>query len=206
MATVHASGEFKVPLSSLPKGFKVTSKLLTLNFGYTLHIVYCGECIDDYIVLDPPTLLKWGDSAISVKAIGTGTLVTNNYLPDGSRKRVGFRDTLHMPELELNLLSIIHLSLPGIDGADMLKNRARLLGPDGDLLGYSPFPGDYGELFPLICDVVSESVREGKIPEPVERICAINRQTVDELMRLHAVYGHVHAERMLKIMPQMTQT
>ena len=75
-----------------------------------------------------------------------------------------FRDTLHVPELEINLLSVIHLSTPEIDCAVMFKNGARFLGPDSDLLGYSPFPGDYGELFPLICDVVSGSVRGGNIP------------------------------------------
>ena len=142
---------------------------------------------------------------MSVKAIGTGTLVTNNYLPDGSGKRVEFRDTLHVPELEINLLSVIHLSSPEIYCAVMFKNRAPFLGPDGDLLGYSPFPGDYGELFPLICNVVSQSMRGGNIPLPVERICAIKGRKVEQLMRLHAAYGHVHAERMLKIVPHMTQ-
>ena len=109
-----------------------------------------------------------------------------------------------MPELEINLLSVIHLSLPKIDCAVMFKNR----GPDGDLLGYSPFPGDCGELFLLICDVVSGSVRGGNILVPVERICAITRRrrTVEQLMQLHAAYGHVHAERMLKIVPHMTQS
>ena len=85
----------------------------------------------------------------------------------------------------------------------MFKNGARFLGRDGD---YSPFPGDYGELFPLICDVVSGSVRGGNIPVPVERICAIKRRTIEQLMQLHAAHGHVHAERMLKIVPHMTQT
>ena len=91
-----------------------------------------------------------------MKAIGTGTLVTNNYLPDGSRKRVEFGYTLHVPELEINLLSVIHLSSPEIDCALMF-----FLGRDGDLLSYSPFSGNYGELFPLICDVVIGSVRGG---------------------------------------------
>ena len=88
----------------------------------------------------------------------------------------------------------------------MFKNGARFLGPDGDLLGYSPFPGDYSELFPLICDVVSGSVRGEMIPEPAGKICAIKRRTIEQLMRLHAAYGHVHAERMLKIVPHMMQT
>ena len=69
-------------------------------------------------MLDPPNLLKWGDSARSVKTIGT--LVTNNYLPDGSRKRVEFRDTLHVPELEINLMSAIHFPLSKIYCAFML--------------------------------------------------------------------------------------
>ena len=90
MATVHSSGEHKIPLSPLPKVFKVASKLPKFDSGCTSHIVYSEDFLDDYIVLDPPTLLQWGDSAMSVKAIGTGTLVTNNYLPDGSRRRVEF--------------------------------------------------------------------------------------------------------------------
>ena len=94
-------------------------------------------------------------------------MVTNYYQPDKSRKRIGFRDTLHVPVLEINLLSVIHLSLPEIDCAVMSKNGASFLGPDGDLLGYSPFRGDYGELYALICDVVSGSVRGGNIPVPV---------------------------------------
>ena len=92
-------------------------------------------------------------------------------------------DTLHVPELEINVLSVIHLSLLEIDCAVMFKNGARFLGLGGDVLGNSPFPGDYGKSFPLICDVVSGSVREGKIPEPAEIICAIKR-TVEQLMRM----------------------
>ena len=90
MATRHTSGESKIPLSSLPTGFKVTSKLHKFDSGCTSHIVYSKDFLDDYVEPDPPTELKWGYSAINVKAMGTGTLVTNNSLPDESKKRVEF--------------------------------------------------------------------------------------------------------------------
>ena len=103
--------------------------------------------------------------------------------------KVQFRDVLHMLELEINLLSVIHLSSPEVECAVVFKNGAHFLGPDGELLGYSPFPGEYSELFPLICDVVSGRLREGRIPEPVERICVIKRRCAEHFIRLHSAFG-----------------
>ena len=62
---------------------------------------------------------------MKVKAIGKGSQVTNSYLPDGSMTKVQFRDVLHVPELEINLFSVIHLSLPEVDCAVVFKNGAQ---------------------------------------------------------------------------------
>ena len=93
-------------------------------------------------------------------AVGRGTLVTRNELRKGGFRIVSFPGTLCVPNFGINLLSIKLLSSRAADSGVLFRARATLFDAENRVMGYSPQFRHRGDLYPLICSIVSGDTRE----------------------------------------------
>ena len=82
------SGE--VPHIPLPSDFLLSDEQPKIDSAATSHVVYSEKFLDDYVPLNPPIVMGWGESDCVVKAVGRGILLIQSYLPHGTTCKVFF--------------------------------------------------------------------------------------------------------------------
>ena len=101
-----------------------------------------------------------GNSEHRMYAVGRGTLVTRNELPEGGFRIVSFPGTLRVPNFGINLLSVKQLSSRAAGSGVLFRAKATLLDAENIVMGYSPEPRHRGDVCPLICSIVSGDTRK----------------------------------------------
>ena len=114
-------------------------------------------------------------------AVGMGTLVTRNELPEGSFIIVSFPGILCVPNFGINLLSVKQLSSRAASSGVLVKAGATLLDAENRVMGYSPEPRHRGNLYPLICSIVSGDTRK--------QLQIADAQTVEEFQANNSHLG-----------------
>ena len=113
--------------------------------------------------------------------VGRGTLVTRNELPEGCFRIVSFPGTLCVPNFGINLLFVKQLSSRAAGSRVLFKARATLLDAENRVMGYSPEPRHKGDVYPLICSIVSGDTRK--------QLQIADAQTVEEFQANNSHLG-----------------
>ena len=112
-------------------------------------------------------------------------MVLSTWLPDGSRSTFVLHDVLHIPALRVNLLSVPKM-LADSDGKEVFFSGGAKVLQDGILVGYSHATGNNNDLYPLLCTLVSGSVRGGEAHPSGPIINAVKiLRSKTALMNLH---------------------
>ena len=93
------------------------------------------------------------------------------------------------------------------DGKEVFFSGGAKVLQDGILVGYSPATGNNNDLYPLLCTIVSGSVREGEA-HPLGPIINAGKvlRSKTALMNLHSRLAHISPESMARIDPSISRS
>ena len=143
----------------LPAGLQLSRIVILLDSVCTVHIVTEAWLLDDYTRI-APKCIQWGNGEHKMNAMGRGTLVTRNELRKGGFTIVSFPWALCAPNFGINHLSFKQLSSRAAGSGVLFKVGATLLDAENRVMGYSPESWHRGDLYHLICSIVSGDTRK----------------------------------------------
>lgn len=151
-----------------------------MDSGATKHMTPNRAVFDTYEAIAPRNV-HLGDDSV-VEAVGVGSIVVE-VLVGGRSKRIRIKNSLHVPKLQANLLSVSKLVSSGMK-VQFNMDGCTLRAPNGEVLAVAPLEGNLYEVtFTKVHEadaahLVQSSMKNGAIELWHRRLGHLNKRSV----------------------------